>query len=137
VIFPLGRRYRRPVDALGRRIARLLLEPGAARERLVRGCYYNDDPADAVGRLEHAFRLVVEAEAIEQRIRHAVKNGELTLRPNENRLQAARDAGIIDEEQFATVARAAQAARDAIEVDDFDPAELLRRGLNPGESHAE
>lgn len=69
VIFPLGRRFRTPNDRLGRKVAKLLLQPGEARDRLTHGIYNSDDPADVTGCLEVAMKLAIEADVVEKMLR--------------------------------------------------------------------
>ena len=67
-MFPLGRRFRYPNDALGHEVASLLLEPSDARDRLTEGLYVSEDPQDITGRLEYALQKVLAAEPIERKL---------------------------------------------------------------------
>ncbi len=69
IVFPLGLSLRQPNDALGHRVAALVIRPGAARDRLTRGIFVPMDERDIVGRLEVALRKVVAAEPVEKRLR--------------------------------------------------------------------
>lgn len=69
VIFPLGRRFRTPNDRLGHKVAKLLLVPGEARDRLTTALYNNEDAEDVTGCLEVAMKLVIDAEPIEKSLR--------------------------------------------------------------------
>ena len=97
-LFPLGGRRQPPSDSMGQRVARILLEPSEARDRLCRGTYVSMDKDDPTGRLEHAMRASIEAEPYERRLR---KGDEL----NDNEMSIVR------------AAREAEAF--AIAVDDF------------------
>src|SRR4029450_11229801 len=53
IVFPLGRPYFVPSDALGPEVAKLLLEPSATRDRLTAGMYApttGDNPVAQIGR---------------------------------------------------------------------------------------
>jgi len=52
-----------PSDRLGAEVARVLLRPGAQRDRLTEGVFVPGEDDPAVGRLERAFRLTAEAAA--------------------------------------------------------------------------
>ncbi len=69
VIFPLGRRFRTPNDRLGRKVAKLLLQPGESRDRLTHGIYNNEDADDVTGCLEVAMKLVIDADEVEKMLR--------------------------------------------------------------------
>ena len=54
-IFPLGMSFRPPLDSRNHECAKILLEPGAARDRLTDGIYVPKGEADPAGALEAAF----------------------------------------------------------------------------------
>ncbi|HET8701000.1 MAG TPA: acyl-CoA dehydrogenase, partial [Nitrococcus sp.] len=126
LIFPTGRWYRPPADAIGRRIAHLLMEPGDSLERLVAGIYRSKNPAQAVGRLEDAWAKVIAAEPVERKIREARHAGNLTLHWSANPAAAACQAGVISQEEAEILRQAERARRSVIMVDDFDAQELAR-----------
>ncbi len=126
LIFPLGRHARPASDHDGGAVARLLMTPGGARDRLIAGIYTSDAPADGAGAVEDALRQVVAVAPIEKRISAAIRAGDLDVRWDEPVTDVAVAAGIIDEGE-ATRLREAEAARlRVIMVDDFDPATLPR-----------
>jgi acyl-CoA dehydrogenase len=118
-----------PSDRLGARVARLLTTPGPVRERLGEGLYLPTDPREAVGRLERAFRLVIEAAPVIDKIRQATQAARLPKGAPEALTSAARDAGIISATEAALVCEAAAAREDSIQVDSFSLAEYQRRDL--------
>jgi len=117
--FPLGRSLRAPDDRLVSAVARLLSEPSAARDRLTRGMFLRKDEADPVGRLEVALDLVAPAEAVEAKLRAALKAGVLHGRSNEERRASALTQGIITAEEAMLLDRFKRVQRDCIMVDDF------------------
>src|SRR5262245_34641249 len=66
-----------PSDRLGERVARLLMSPGPVRDRLAENLYVPSDPRQALGRLQNAFRLVIEAAPVLDKIREASKASRL------------------------------------------------------------
>jgi len=120
LVFPLGMRYDSPNDANDRRVARLLMRPSAARDRLTEGVYVGsvDDP---VGRVEHALRLAVAVESVMRKVQRALRSGLIEADTPEEQIAQAVARAIIDEDEAAGL-RAADAARfDAITVDEFPP----------------
>ena len=119
IAFPLGRSYAPPSDHLGHRVARLMLEVSPARERLTGGIFLRKHEDDPTGRLEVALELVAAAEAVEAKIRSAVKSGSVDGLTAEARLQSARDSGLISAPEAELWTRFNQVRRACIMVDDF------------------
>jgi len=126
IAFPLGRHRRPPSDRLSRDVARLLLSPSEARERLTRGIYIGRGANDATGRMELAFEAAVERDRLEEKIR-AVKPGRKALAD----LPALVKEGIITEAEAAALIEANAIVREVIDVDDFAPEELTQRSASP------
>jgi acyl-CoA dehydrogenase len=131
LVFPLGRRFRPASDRTGARVARLLMEPGEARERLVEGCHRTESRDDASGRVEYAFRRMVELEPVQRRIDKAIRSSELTVDWDQDPLDAAREAGVVNEQEYEALKDADAARRAVIMVDDFDHSELARSSDQP------
>lgn len=64
MVLPLGKRVHRPNDALGHKVARLLLTPNAARNRLLTGAYLTPDNNKPNGFIEVALSKIINAEQI-------------------------------------------------------------------------
>jgi acyl-CoA dehydrogenase len=120
LVFPLGRPYRLPDDRLGTKVARLVLHPSAARDRLTQGIYVSADPEDPVGRLEHALEVVIAAEPVERRLWQEAKLRFDYARPEET-IEAALKTGAIAAGEAQILHDAACAMRRAIDVDAFAP----------------
>ncbi|GGL61008.1 acyl-CoA dehydrogenase [Wenxinia marina] len=109
----LPRRHGRgPADDLSERVAKITLEPSAARDRLVGRCYDGCD-RDGVEVLNRAWRLVVNAEPIRKRLREARKT------PHE-----ALHLGLISDAEAAQLREMDEAVRATVAVDDFTPEAL-------------
>ena len=118
-IFPLGMPFRPPLDSRNHECAKLVLEPGVARDRLTAGIYVSRGEADATGVLESAFLASVACEPIERKFREAVKGGALQTRAGVDTAQAAREQGIITAEEHAQWQRKEALRKRVILVDDF------------------
>ena len=110
---------RTPSDALGSHVAQILQTPGEQRDRLTDGIYLPKDPNEGLGRLEHAFQLVYEAEGIWRKVRRAVREGKVQKDRPEKMVEQAVANGVLTQEEAALLARAEEARNDAIQVDAF------------------
>ncbi|WP_439394060.1 acyl-CoA dehydrogenase [Bradyrhizobium sp. PMVTL-01] len=113
VVQPFGARVLGPSDRVVHRCASLVLEPSAARERLTPDLAYVDDDG-GFARLERAFKLVADADAIARRMRAA-------------HIRDWKDAvtkGVIAQAEGEQLAAAHHAVTKVIEVDDFAPEAL-------------
>jgi len=119
LVFPSGRNYLVPSDAMDLGCAKLLMEPSPARERLTQGMYFSRTAHDAIGRLEDALPKVIAAETLERQLAKLVEARPLLLGDHEAQVQAALALKIFNAAE-AKLVRAAYAARRAvIAVDDF------------------
>jgi acyl-CoA dehydrogenase len=119
LIFPLGRPFAGPSDALGHRVAGILLEPSSARDRLTAGLFLPENLTEPLGRLEDALRKVIAAEPVEKKLRDAVRAGKLKEQPEARLLEEGACAGVVSGAE-AEILRLAFAARaEVIRVDDF------------------
>jgi acyl-CoA dehydrogenase len=132
-VFPLGRHFARPDDALGHQVARLLIAPSAARDRLCAGMYLPKPESDPLGCLEAALEATIKAEAVEARIRAAQKSGTIRGRTLEELARAALAANLIGAEEQALLKRAAQLRDEVIRVDDFPQDLGLSEALRPAQ----
>jgi len=124
LIFPLGKCLQPPSDRLGHEVATLLMQPGAARDRLTSGIYIPADEEEAVGALEAALASMLQCEPLQERLRMARKSGRLTAMEELSRIAEARDKAIITAEQALQLQRDYALRRKVIMVDDFAPEEL-------------
>lgn len=131
VAFPLGSHgLHKPDDQLGARVAASIVEDGPARDRIVRGAYCNQDPADSLGRVLHAWRLANDTRSLRDRLHEEIRNRDpddldgIALLMGHQREELvdwaiARDLlGAADREPLL---QALTALYDVIRVDAFDP----------------
>ncbi len=123
-IFPLGRRFAKPNDETGRRVARALLEQGERRNRLTQGVFVASGEHEAVGRMEAALLLVDEADKIEKKIYRAKKQNQLF---GDNFMQLiieAKEKSIISTDEAEKMSHYYKLRTEIISVDDFAPNEF-------------
>ena len=123
VVFPLGRPYVVPSDALGHAVAKLLIEPSPTRDRLTAGMFIGS-PDEPVGLLERALAMTITAEPIERKLADAIRNGVLVapLAPGEGAAELASRAvaaGVITEADKAILLAQRELAASVVRVDDF------------------
>jgi acyl-CoA dehydrogenase len=123
-VFPLGRCLSPPSDHLGHQIATLLMQPGAARDRLTAGIYIPKDEQDAIGALEAALASTLTCEPLQLKLHEARKAGKLKALEELLRIAEAREQGLISSEQALQLQRDYALRRKVIMVDDFAPEEL-------------
>lgn len=128
IIFPLGQWRKPPSDVLGHRVAELMLQPGAARDRLTSGIFIKQDEEDAVGALEAALASTLIMEPLQAKLAQDAKSGKLSAMEELPRIAEARDKNLITAEQALQLQRDYALRRKVIMVDDFAP-EALRAGL--------
>ena len=135
-IFPSGRAFAPPTDRLGHRVAALLMEDSAARDRLTSGMFIDRIPTDPVGRLELALQQVAAAEQIDAKVRASIKSGQASGYTAEERIAAALRAGAITATEAEQLIRYNELKRACIMVDDF-PADVGRHVATEGSKAAD
>lgn len=119
IIFPLGRRLSPPADRIGAEVARRLMTPGAARDRLLDGCFVSKDAEDVTGLLNHTLELIMTTDPLEARIAKAIHKGELNVEPGHDELALAAENGVVTAQEAEKVRQARAARKAVIAVDDF------------------
>jgi acyl-CoA dehydrogenase len=116
-----------PSDQLGHEVAQALQVPGEQRDRLTEGMFVPDELDEALGQLEHAFRLAFEAEDVQRKLKDGIKAGKLPRKaaPTETVRQAVRQ-GIITEAEALVLHEANEAREEAVRVDSFTLEEYKR-----------
>ncbi len=118
-IFPLGMSFRPPLDSRNHECAKLVLEPGAARDRLTAGIYVPKSESDPAGNLEAAFLVTIACEPIDEKLRKAVKKGKIILQPGVELGILGNKNQIITVEELALWQRKETLRKGVIKVDDF------------------
>ncbi|MDX1529175.1 MAG: acyl-CoA dehydrogenase domain-containing protein, partial [Gammaproteobacteria bacterium] len=123
LVFPLGMPYNAPNDANDRRVARLLLTPSEARDRLTDGIFVGG-PEEPVGRVEHALKKATAADAATRKLHRALRASQIEADLPEAQIEEALRAGILSEHEAHLLQEAERARDEAIKVDEFFPHEL-------------
>jgi acyl-CoA dehydrogenase len=124
--FPLGKPYKRPPDALGQKVADLVLEPGTLRDRLTEAVYIPLNKSDPVAQLDDALEKSSAAEPAIRKLRSAMKSGTLPHGDPEDYIDAGVSAGVITDQDAAVIRAAVAARKVVIQVDEFLPEYLTK-----------
>ena len=121
---PFGLKASGPDDACAAAVAGLIQQHGPARDRLVAGSWTARIEVDPIAATIVAFDLYPQVEAIERRLKDAIRAGRIARAPQNLTLLnawAAKAEGLdlITAEERAAIARFAVYADQAIQVDDF------------------
>ena len=126
VIFPRGLTYSAPSDRLNPQIAELMMNPGEARERLCHYIYRTLEPTNHLGLAQQAMELAIAAEPILKRLRvEGVKTGKVTALDLPSQIREAQEARVISDAEAAQLREYDRKVMDVIDVDDFEPRELV------------
>jgi acyl-CoA dehydrogenase len=106
-------------DHLQHVMVREVLKGGDLRDRLTDGIYIPKSADQQIGRLDRAMKLALESEAIEKKVRDAVKAKKIAKQKGESLFTDALKNEVISQSEFNTWKEAAVARYDAILVDDF------------------
>jgi len=134
VVFPLGRPYVVPSDALGHEVAKLLIAPSPTRDRLTADVYLPHDLDEPLGALEAALVAMIDAEPVETKLKAALKDGRfdpgVIVGGGVDAIwRRARDAGVVSDDEFALIERRNMLRDKVIRVDDFPYDFGLREAL--------
>jgi acyl-CoA dehydrogenase len=105
---------------MGHEVADILIQPSAARSRLIAGMYLPKSDTDLIGKLEAAMHAVIAAEPIEAKVRAAKKAGRLSGHGADAQYEEAMKLSVITETELALWKRARLLQHEIIMVDDFD-----------------
>jgi acyl-CoA dehydrogenase len=125
LIFPRGRTYFSPSDALGAQLARIAMEPGTARDRLCRHAFRGRPDDNPLALLDQALRLAVTVEPLERKLRvEGVKSGRIKALDMPGQIAAGKSLGILSGEEASLLLDYDRRIMQIINVDDFAPSEL-------------
>ncbi|MBL8900951.1 MAG: acyl-CoA dehydrogenase [Planctomycetes bacterium] len=108
-----------PRDGLVRAVAEAVATPGEARDARTGPYFHPSEANEPLHALERAFRLCHEAEAVERKLKRAVKEGRLPREKSAALLERAQQAGILQPHEVAAYREAETARDEVIQVDAF------------------
>lgn len=121
-VFPLGAGLTPPSDQVGHEVAKLLMAETGARQRLLQGIFLPKNAEEqGVGVLLAAFHAVMAHDHLEAKIRAAQRAGQLSALGSADRLEEARNKGVITPTEYDQLVETRRLKRATVMVDDFDP----------------
>lgn len=126
VVFPLGRRFKAPLDTLTHEVAAQLMEVSSMRARLTHGLYLAADEHNLPALINDVLIKVIAAEGVEKVLHKAVQSGEVVGLTHEARMQDALAKGVLTAEQGHLIDEAKRGRDQVIAVDDFAPEEMKK-----------
>lgn len=107
------------------KIASMILADSEQRVRHTEGVFVPKNTIEQLGKLEETFKVVKRAEAIEKRMRKAVRDKLIPKAKGKALMESALAKGIITKDESAIVIRADELRTEAIQVDSFTQEEFL------------
>ena len=124
ILFPWGRPVRKPTDKQEHVIAQLLQTPNETRERLSQHIFLTDGPHSLLGKQEQTLRNILAVEPLFDKVCRATGK-KLPFTQLDKVAQMGLDEGVLSEQEAHQLRDVEQQRLDVINVDDFDPADLL------------
>jgi acyl-CoA dehydrogenase len=125
-VFPLGKRYKAPSDALSHEVATLVQSSKAARELLAEGIYLTPGKDSIITQLEDALEHTGKVAELEKKISLATRQGTLKGYTHLERIAEAKKVGLITPPEEKALLAAHKAIMNIIHVDDFSFDQLLK-----------
>jgi acyl-CoA dehydrogenase len=120
MVFPLGTAFSPPSDKVSHEVAKLMLSAGEARDRLTEGIFIPDSADEPLNVLEQALHCAEVCDAVEAKLRAAVKTGRIPAE-GEEKISAALKQRVITSNELELMAGMKFLRRRVIMVDDFPP----------------
>lgn len=125
-VFPYGRAYELPSDAIEKKMSLAMMQPSAFRDRITRNCYLGKEDSNSITELEQTFNRLVVEEPVLAKIERAVKKGVIakTLK-QEDKIQKGVTLGILTQEEAELLCAFEDARLKTIQVDEFSTEQLI------------
>jgi acyl-CoA dehydrogenase len=124
--FPIGRRFKAPLDSLEKKVVEIISQDSGARQRLTSGPFMQAGENNPLAEVNQVFLDSLKLQPIQQTIRAAIKDGTLPKLAGEALIKAALKANIINKKEANELTKFEARLMDIINVDDFDESELVR-----------
>src|SRR3990167_225669 len=119
IIFPYGRAYQGPSDELYKNIVAPMLTLSELRDRLTRYCYISKENNDLGYRLDKALMTVADIDLIWKKVQKAIRSGLLRQYPFLECINAAKQAGILTDEEGKALKEFEELRSEIIKVNEF------------------
>lgn len=127
----INRIGKKPSDTLGHKVAQAMQTRGEQRDRMTDDIYIPKSRDEAMGKYEHALKLVEESYPIYKKLYKATKAKKLEKAHVLKQLDSALEQNIITKEEAELVRKTEEARYDTILVDEFTLEEYKRSAVTP------
>lgn len=124
--FPIGRRFKAPMDDLEKEVVEVISRNSEARQRLTHGVYPDLTENNPLAIVNQVFLDGLEVAPLHQKLRKAIKDGLLPKLVGSELIDEALSESIITKDEAKQLAEFDERLMDVINVDDFDESELIR-----------
>ncbi len=118
--FPLGLPVSHESDRLRRQLGAAIMEQTRVRDAISFCCYRTEDEDDAAGRIEAAWKLLLEIEEPLHKLRRAQRKGEVLGRDFETLLDNGIAAGVVSADLRESMLHYEHLRRECLYTDTFD-----------------
>lgn len=122
IMYPFGRFVKRPSDKLDSKVAKILLQPNASRERLGAGQFLA--PEGEYGYVEQTLRDVIAAEPVVAKVGKAL-NKRLPFIFLDQIAEQGKELGVLSDDEAELLKRTEEGRLRVINVDDFAHEDLM------------
>ncbi len=130
-LFPYGKPFKKSSDRLEHDISYNLLNDCLTRKAFKEECYIPNDANDIIGRVEIAYKAVLDTYLIKRKIHYAIKKKQLGKDSSYKLSKVALENGIINQEEMDKLNMASKYVDMVIQVDDFNPFEFGPKNAHP------
>jgi acyl-CoA dehydrogenase len=114
-------------DGWSHEISKRVLYNEEVRNRLTDGIFFPKKDGEQLLRLEKARKIVLEADAVENKMRKAVKSGAIPRAKGPALYESAKSSGVITAAEFDLMKQVDAVRLDAVTVDDFSESEYQNK----------
>lgn len=119
IVFPSGAPHTETSDRVDRDAARIVLQPGGARDRLTHGIFVSADDQFRQAQIEQAFVQSAKVAPVEKTLREATRSGLLRGKTFGHQLEEALAEGIITQAEATELECMRDLRRKVVMVDSF------------------
>ncbi len=124
--FPIGRRFKAPLDNLEKKVVEAVSSDTDARRRLISGLYMEVGENNPAAHVNQVFLENLEILPLQKTIKQAIKNGKLPKIGGQALIDVALSESFINADEAERLSTFNTNLMDVIDVDDFDESELIR-----------
>ena len=106
-------------DDSQRIVVKNIIKNSKIRDQLTQNVFISDDKSDNLGRLENALKHYEKSTPIINKIKKAVKNGDLPKKRVDDLVKEAKDSSVISKEEADQLTKTFKTVVDAMEVDHY------------------